>query len=261
MIKLIISDLDGTLLNDDQVVTPEFYDCFEKLSQNGIRFAAASGRQYFNMKKVLAPIADRMIFVAENGGLIMKQEQELYSHELPWEEALFLIKEARKIPDTGIFVCGRNSAYIEDAAPEYIDTAETYFGAYQVVEDLTQVQDKILKVSVFCHENKVHEKCAPYLDHLQGGFKQTLGGIMWYDIIPQNSNKGVAVKQLQKILGVTPDECLVFGDYLNDLEMMASATHSYAMANAHPKVKESARHTCEDNNHNGVSNTILQYLD
>ena len=65
---------------------------------------------------------------------------------------------------------------------------------------------------------------------------------------------------MQRRLGVTPDQTMAFGDFLNDLEMMGAATHSFAMANAHPSLKARARWTAPTNNANGVVRTIRAVL-
>ena len=68
------------------------------------------------------------------------------------------------------------------------------------------------------------------------------------------------MRELQKQLGISPDECMAFGDYLNDLELMQAVTHSYAMANAHPDLKAVCRYTAPSNDEDGVVRTIRQVL-
>ena len=69
------------------------------------------------------------------------------------------------------------------------------------------------------------------------------------------------MQQLQQQMGITPDECMAFGDYLNDLELMQSVTHSYAMANAHPDLKAVCHYLAPSNDEDGVVRAIQQALD
>ena len=69
-IRLIAVDLDGTLLNDRKEVPPDFIPMVEALYPRGIRFVLASGRQYFNLAAMVEPVADKLFYFAENGGLI-----------------------------------------------------------------------------------------------------------------------------------------------------------------------------------------------
>ena len=87
-----------------------------------------------------------------------------------------------------------------------------------------------------------------------------MSGPHWVDVLSPTANKGRAVRRLQEELGVTPDQTMVFGDFLNDLEMMDAATYSFAMANAHPLLKERANWVAPTNNANGVVRTIRTVL-
>lgn len=78
-IKFIASDMDGTLLDQYGRLDPEFFDLFLQLEEQGILFSAASGRQYYSLRDTFAPIKDRVLYVAENGTLVMYQDKELYS--------------------------------------------------------------------------------------------------------------------------------------------------------------------------------------
>jgi hypothetical protein len=80
------------------------------------------------------------------------------------------------------------------------------------------------------------------------------------DVLSPTANKGRAVRRLQEELGVTPDQTMVFGDFLNDLEMMDAATWSFAVANAHPLLKARARFVAPANNANGVVRTVRAVL-
>ena len=78
MIRLVASDLDGTLLlNGSQKLNPEIFDLIRELNKAGIVFVAASGRQYPNLKRLFAPVADEIAYIAENGALVLYQDQVL----------------------------------------------------------------------------------------------------------------------------------------------------------------------------------------
>ena len=78
MIKLIVSDIDGTILPEGtDLINPKLYDAIRILREKGIRFAAASGRQYESMHHVFAPVADEIYFISENGTNIMYQGKNL----------------------------------------------------------------------------------------------------------------------------------------------------------------------------------------
>ena len=82
MIKLIATDMDGTLLNSKNEIQDGFYEVFNKLEEKGIIFAAASGRQYYNLLKRFEGIEDKMMFIAENGTFVVYKGIELVVNAL-----------------------------------------------------------------------------------------------------------------------------------------------------------------------------------
>ncbi|EJI1394875.1 HAD hydrolase family protein, partial [Vibrio parahaemolyticus] len=101
-IKFIASDMDGTLLDQYGRLDPEFFDLFLQLEEQGILFSAASGRQYYSLRDTFAPIKDRVLYVAENGTLVMYQDKELYSCTIPKAEVAEIVKAAREIDGANI---------------------------------------------------------------------------------------------------------------------------------------------------------------
>ena len=79
-------------------------------------------------------------------------------------------------------------------------------------------------------------------------------------ITAKNINKGVAIREIQELLGINYEETVVFGDYLNDLEMMESGYYSYAMKNAHDDLKKVARFIAKSNDENGVVEAIKELI-
>ncbi len=81
---------------------------------------------------------------------------------------------------------------------------------------------------------------------------------IWLDVMNAEASKGAAIEFLQQSLGFTHEQTMSFGDYLNDLEMLKASYHSYAMDNAHPKLKEIARFGAPSNVDAGVLTIIKQ---
>jgi hydroxymethylpyrimidine pyrophosphatase-like HAD family hydrolase len=90
--------------------------------------------------------------------------------------------------------------------------------------------------------------------------KIKISGPNWVDLSHPNANKGFALNALQKHLGVSPEQTMVFGDYFNDLEMMEQAHFSYAMANAHPEIIKKAQYKTLSNSEFGVETVLKELL-
>lgn len=260
MIKLIASDMDGTLLNDKNEIHEEFYKVFQELKKQNIIFAAASGRQYYNLAKRFEKIKDDMMFIAENGTFVVYKGEELLLNALDKETAIELIKIGRDIKESYVVLCGKKSAYIESKDERLIKEVEKYYEEYKIVNDLTKVEDDILKVTI-CDFIGSEENSYTYYNDYKEKLQVSVSGQIWLDITDKGVNKGLAINKLQELLNIKHEETMVFGDYLNDYSMMEEAKYSYAMKNAHPQLKEVANFiTKEDNDNNGVLETIKEYF-
>ena len=255
MIKFIATDMDGTLLNSNNEIHADFYPMFQSLKEKDIIFAAASGRQYYNLLDRFKDIKDDMMFIAENGTFVVYKGKELIVNSLEKNIAKELIEIGRTIPNSYVILCGKNSAYIESHDERLIKQTAKYYERYKIVEDLTSIDDDILKVTI-CDFNGSENNSNSYFDEYRDKVQITVSGEIWLDIVAKGINKGVAINEIQNLLNIDYKETMVFGDYLNDLEMMSSAYHSYAMANAHDTLKKAARFIAKSNDENGVIQAI-----
>mgnify|MGYP004443196743 FL=1 len=254
-IKVIATDMDGTLLNSNNEIHADFYPMFQSLKEKDIIFAAASGRQYYNLLERFKDIKDDMMFIAENGTFVVYKGKELIVNSLEKNIAKELIEIGRTIPNSYVILCGKNSAYIESHDERLIKQTAKYYERYKIVEDLTSIDDDILKVTI-CDFNGSENNSNSYFDEYRDKVQITVSGEIWLDMVAKGINKGVAINEIQNLLNIDYKETMVFGDYLNDLEMMSSAYHSYAMANAHDTLKKAARFIAKSNDENGVIQAI-----
>lgn len=256
MIKLIVTDMDGTLLNDKHDIPSDFWETEELLNNKGILVAVASGRQYYNLESKFERIKDRMIFFAENGTCVMHKGKELFLNALDKDAAMNFIEIGRNIEGAQLVLCGKESAYIESIDKSFYREIKQYYERLEIVEDLKKVEDTFLKVTI-CDFKGVEENSYLNFKEFENNFKVAIAADIFLDITSLTANKGTAIKKIQESLKISPDETLVFGDYLNDLEMMQNAGHSYAMKNAHPEIISVSKFVTEfSNNENGVLKTI-----
>lgn len=256
MIKLIASDMDGTLLNEHDKIDEEFFHVLNQLKEKNILFVAASGRQYFNLLDKFSKVKNDVIYVAENGSYIVFEEEEIYSCKLDKNVVKSLVDLGRQLEDCEIIVCGKNSAYIEKNYEKFINQVKRYYMKYEVVSSLDEIEDDILKVTI-CDFRGASENSNKVFTSAYGNKLQiALSGELWLDIINRDVNKGVAIKLLQEKFNIKPEETMVFGDYFNDIEMFNSAYYSYAMENAPSEVKKHSRFTTKSNRDNGVLEVI-----
>ena len=260
-IKLVAADMDGTLLNSNHELSPDFFPVFNQMKKKGLLFAAASGRQYFNILNKLEHIKEDVIFVAENGSYVVFRDEELLVQAMEPGIVKELLLEARKIPDVFIILCGKKRAYVENEAPQFMENLKMYYNRYEVVDDLTKVDDdQFLKIAL-CDLAGSERNSYPIFKKRENQLQVKISGHIWLDLSHKLANKGRAIEVLQNKFNITVDETMVFGDYLNDLEMMHQAGFSYAMENAHIDIKNAARFLTKSNEENGVTLVLQQMLD
>ncbi|MFJ4620923.1 Cof-type HAD-IIB family hydrolase [Streptomyces sp. NPDC088812] len=263
-IRLIVTDMDGTLLDDDKRVPRGLWEVLARLRERGVLFSPASGRQYATLAREFAEVADGMVFIAENGTYVVRDGAEVSSDPMAPGVVEDVVAAVRRLAadgvDVGAVVCGKRSAYVERADEAFLAEVARYYVRHEVVEDVTAVDDDVIKVALFDF-GPAERTTAPALARFADSHQVVVSGEHWVDVMNRTANKGAALRRLQRDLGVTPAQTMVFGDYLNDLEMLDAADWSFAMANAHPEVVRRARHLAPSNNDNGVLKTVVRLLD
>lgn len=261
LVKLVVSDMDGTLLNEENEVSSRFFKQFKELKKQNIHFVAASGRQYQSIIDKLEPIYTDISIIGENGGIMQYQNQTTVLLQLSKDDVLSCVHRLRKIDDCFIVLCGRKAAYVETGNEKFLTRLRNYYATIEQVEDLTGVaDDQFLKIAVF-HFESSEDFVFPLLKTLKEDYQVIVSGKHWLDISHIKANKAYALRILQENLGISEKETLVFGDYNNDLEMLALGEFSFAMANAHPNVKSKARYTTKSNSEEGVEHVLDQLLE
>ncbi|GGY12299.1 hydrolase [Streptomyces minutiscleroticus] len=261
-IRLVVTDMDGTLLDGQGRIPDTLWPLLAGLRRRGIVFSPASGRQYATLARQFRQAAEGMVFIAENGAYVVQDDRELSSAPLERAVVEEAVRTVRGLPagvDAGTVVCGKKSAYVERTDDAFLAEASRYYAELRQVEDLTAVDDEVIKLA-FHDFGRADEGTGPALRRFAATHQVVLSGQHWIDIMAPGTDKGTAVRRLQERLGVTPDQTVVFGDYLNDLEMLSTATWSYAMANAHPDVKRRARHLAPAHTEDGVVTVLTELL-
>lgn len=260
-VKLIVTDMDGTLLNSNGEVSLRFFELFPQLQAHDIQLVAASGRQYYSIIEKLAPIKNDVFIIAENGGITKKGTQELITYLLNRDSIAPLIQKIRTLDDAEVVLCGKKCAYIESENSKFISFFQQFYTKFEKVDDLTKVEnDDFFKLAVY-HPQSSEQFLFPHFKELEGELQVKVSAKKWLDLSSLQTHKGNALKFLQNYLGITKSETMVFGDYNNDLEMMALADFSFAMANSHPKVKAVAAYDAKSNDEGGVEHMIEYLLD
>ncbi|HIZ43411.1 MAG TPA: HAD family hydrolase [Firmicutes bacterium] len=246
MIRLIASDMDGTILkNGAQSLSPRMHALLAELIERGIIFVAASGRQYANLKRLLGPLADRADYICENGAFAVHNGRIIYKAVLDRALGQELMRDIWAREGCEIQLSGIDTAYIQAKDPSY-----THHLRYVLKNDITEVDDifstteDYIKISAFVHGDKTQERFREFQERWGSQFTLACTCDHWIDFIPPGINKGHAMHALLDILKIPREEIMAFGDNYNDLELLQCAAESYAVSDGKPEVIAACRHTC-----------------
>ncbi len=267
-IKLIATDLDGTLMSTDHMTITDFtLSTLKKAHEKGIKIAIATGRPLSLIGNVVEqiPFADYVIY--SNGACVLDRESNklIYSNLIDNKRALEIIKY---LLTKEVFF----EIYL-DGKSHYPTGREKYFNAKPFPGGFVEE----VKNSMHPHENLIDfvgersvEKITLYSIKsrdfpafvnkfksmnlfIASSFKDNL------ELTEKTANKGVALEGLSKKTGIKASEIMSFGDAENDAEMLKFADYSFAMANGDEKAKDSAKFLARSNAEDGLALAVIQY--
>ncbi|MCI9360105.1 MAG: HAD family phosphatase [Hungatella sp.] len=261
MIKLIASDIDGTLVTDGtNKVNPEIFEVVLKLKEKGIQFAAASGRQWVSIERLFEPVKERIFYLSDNGAYVGCHGRNLFLNTIDRELALEMVEDIKKEPELEVMLSGPDVVYMDTKDQEFVDwIIDGYKFQVKLVEDVREVDDRFIKVSAY-KKHGVQEATKEIRKKYENRMKVTISGDMWMDCMALGVCKGQAIEVLQKGLDIKPEETMAFGDQLNDVEMLGRAYYSFAVGNARPEVKAAARFQTDTNRNDGVLKILKMLL-
>ena len=260
MIKLIVSDMDGTLVNDEKKIDETIYALLPKLKEKGIRFVVASGRQYPSLCKDFQEHVKDVVLCSENGAFIMDNGKELYAKCMTKEQVKMSLDAAFAVEGMEPVVCAKHVTYAR--TQEMVDFLGSPKFNYKMalVDDLYNIDDDIIKISMAVMNG---EDTVSMFRKVRGALDESLNlmtsGEGCMDTGIYGVNKGTAVEVLQEMWDIAPEETMVFGDQYNDVDMFDRAHYSFAMAGAVEGVKKKARYQAGSNNEGGVVKEIRKF--
>ncbi|MCM1546648.1 MAG: Cof-type HAD-IIB family hydrolase [Clostridiales bacterium] len=261
MIKLIASDLDGTLLPPSKIMPDEAFPLIEKLHEAGVLFVPASGRQLPNLKKLFAPVAGKIAIIAENGGLVWLGGEIIFTDPTPAADVKRALDIIRGIDGLYPVLSCADRAYYEDGYPRFVETLKRSYSSEERVKKLDAIAEtyEVIKISVW-DDLPAAEHGGVVLPPLTDGLRTRVSGYDWLDVSVLHADKGKALCAIMEKLHIKREECAAFGDHMNDYEMLAASGHPYVTANAYPPLKAAIGEEIPSNADFGVIKKIKEII-
>ena len=256
MIKLIVSDLDGTLLqNGAQKLNPELFDLIKKLKKHGVDFMAASGRQLASQRNLFQPVADEISYISENGAICVHKGERFTTCEIPADLAKRIIHSVEQWPNCRLMISCIDTIYIKDDNPEFLHHLRDEVKVHvETVASFDEIQETIFKIAYLGGVEHL-ESMQHFKSIFSSEIRVVTSGGGWVDFVPFGSNKGTSLSIMLDKMGVDPADVIAFGDQQNDMEMLKLVGKGYAMSHAEADVK-----ACADEVTDSVEKTLCELL-
>ena len=262
MIKLIISDLDGTFLNSQGDYDRQLYaEVRQLMQQKGVHFAACTGKQCERVEELFSDNHRDMWILGDSATRIKRNGEFVYQsliHNALGQQIIHTLLEVNS--QHVVIACTPEGAVIQaDTPPHMAERVRKSYATLRKVEDLRCLKDDFVKITVYdeqgnCPQTRTH------LTAFEDKVYIVVAEAAWIDIADFGVHKGTTIKRLQKMLNVGPHETMAFGDGYNDIELLTEAEYSFAMRNAFDETKAVANFITGTNDENAVLNTIRRIL-
>ncbi|AMW33413.1 Cof-type HAD-IIB family hydrolase [Fervidobacterium islandicum] len=272
MVKLIVTDLDGTLLNDEKHIPKENIEVLRAAMEKGIHVSVATGRNFYSAKPYVEELGLDVPVIFQNGAFIYQwmENKIIYKSALGSEIATKVIETARR--HKLFYILYRDFLEEKDM---YIDMPYTgsfslYLGQNQwrlnIVDDVLKyikTKDAVAEVALVGEELVIRQAINEALDGLESQTSvvknTTIGNETFYEIFGPNSSKELSIKHLFEYFKVAPEETMYLGDSFNDIGLLKMVGYPIVMENGHDEVKQYARYITKSNNEAGVAYAVKKW--
>ena len=284
MIKLIASDMDGTLLNDNHEIDKETAEAIKKAEEVGIIFVISTGREYENVKYILDKKDIKCQCILSNGAEYRDENGNILDviniNENSAKEIIQIFKDnnisARMFTDKGIFTTSTREKALEELTfrtltfdknltkeeAKKIAEKENFFTCLKYVEDVEKFFEdgiEIRKFVAFHEDIELFNKLKGTMGKI-GGLAISSSFNDNIEITDINAQKGFILEKVITKMGIDKKDVVILGDSFNDYSMFEIFEESVAMKNAIPEVKKIAKYITDTNDNQGVAKAIYNIL-
>ena len=261
-IRLVISDVDGTLVRKDKSLSPQVIAAVHRLREAGVAFTLISARPVSGVLPLIAPLGIDIPLAAINGGIVFRPDGSVITrHGIAPEvvRGMFDLAEGVAV-DCWVFADGH--WYASSLAGVHVEHERVASNQQPILrDDFSDLYDRADKITFVSDDPPVLKDLAAR-GVAQFGTRATIGQSQTYylDVTDTHANKGDGVTELAAILGVDLAHVAVFGDMDNDIAMFARAGLSVAMGQAPDTVKAAADFVSSSNEQDGVAHAIEAFV-
>jgi Cof subfamily protein (haloacid dehalogenase superfamily) len=263
--KMIVLDLDDTLLNDEHTLSKRNKEALMAAQELGVKVVLASGRPTFGMislAKELQLDQYGSYILSYNGSKIIDatSNEELFNSTISSEMAHRLYDLSRR---EGVSILSyKDESIVIEEPNEYADIEATITGLpLQIVDQFKEsINEPVVKAMMLAHPDVLVNVEQAMIKEVGEEVSVFRSKPFFLEFTALNVTKGTSLSQLTKKLGIAPEEVIAIGDSYNDITMIEFAGLGVAMGNAPEAIKEIANYVTDTNNHDGVAKVVEDFI-
>ncbi|MBM7704713.1 Cof-type HAD-IIB family hydrolase [Metabacillus iocasae] len=248
MIKLFVSDLDGTLLNESKAVEQHNIDALKQLREQSIDICLASGRMDNEILKIANDVEDSFHRISQNGAYVMTNENHSLHEKVFEHEVASKLYSLTRLPDKLTIVCSNHTNFVEEKT-EIVEQIEKLMFFPIEVEAAMQTEIGVSlapsKITVLGEDAGLLTLQRELAEAFPNEIDTYISAPKCLDIMPKSISKGNAIQLLIEHLQIKPKEVACIGDSFNDIPMFKLTPNSFAMSTAPEAVKKEAAHVVD----------------
>jgi Cof subfamily protein (haloacid dehalogenase superfamily) len=261
-IRALISDVDGTLVNDDKALTEATRAAVAALRESGIAFSIISSRPPRGLRMLVGPLGLTAPMGGFNGAILAMPDLSVIAQDLLPSATARSVVDLLEEKRVQVWVFTGRDWQVRDARAPYVEHEEhtVRFGP-TVVAHFEGVLDTAAKIVGVSEEPELLAQCESHLRSALGGKATVVRSQPYYlDITSPGANKGTAFSKLADLLRIPPAEIVVIGDGSNDVAMFACGGLSIAMGNASREVQCAADFVTASNREDGFAEAVHRFI-
>lgn len=276
MTKWFVTDMDGTFLNNDRKISPRSYEVIKRVKEKGSDFFIATGRIDLAVRGYYNSIGLDGAVISCNGALVrnLKTGEIIHANEFNYDQLKIIFDNYKKYTDgsvefhiytTNYIYCETISVSlarilrVEEGLPEHLKTPMQILSE-NFLETIIDNEERCFKIMMISKNHdvllKIYEETRKSFD-VEGTFSAS----NFFDIMPKGATKGEGVRKVAEYYGYDMKESVVFGDNMNDIDMLTVAGTSICPSNARQEIQQLCNEVIGNNNDFAVLDYIEKYID
>ena len=261
-VRLLLADVDGTLVTQDKVLTDRAIAAVGKLKQAGILFAITSGRPPRGMSMLIEPLGLTTPIAAFNGGVFVRPDMSVIEQRTIPEALTPAVIDVLGGHGIDVWVYRGADWFVQNLhGPHVAREAWTVKFDPTLVDSYASVSDGVAKVVGVSDDYDAVQKAVDAVrdrfgDHVSAARSQPY----YADVTHPDANKGAVARYLSQVYSIPPEQIATIGDQPNDVLMFAHSGLSIAMGNASHDVQEAARRVTTSNEDEGFANAVERFI-